>query len=318
MRQLISFPGEEKIVGFLKENWDSFVDHMQDLFLLLSESLQSGANVFLSEMLSFVLQTPLIAANPVIVEIWAIVRVISFSIIGIMFAWEGFKKVISSDNVIRHVEFKEMFVRMIYGIILAVFSLDIIDIMIGFDNALVNTVKNAFPVTINNNIGVNGAFSFIMVIALMIVQVVLGVKLIIQYWMRMAEILLMAVLGPLMYTLWINPKWGNYLGRWIDRLITNIFTTFVWALIIALYSGMVSAVASAGMLVGFPTLGPIAGICLSIALLLVMIDTPEFLRSYLHSGQSPINMIKSTVSNIKNSAPTKIAQRATGWMLNRK
>ncbi|MNY13374.1 hypothetical protein D3C86_1465060 [compost metagenome] len=133
--------------------------------------------------------------------------------------------------------------------------------------------------------------------------------------MRIAEIWLMAVLGPIMYTLWINPKWANYLGRWVDRLITNIFTAFVWALIIALYSGMVSAVASAGMLVGFPTLGPIAGICLSIALLLVMIDTPSFLRTYMDSGQNPISMIKNTAAAVKSSTPVGIAKKAGGWLL---
>ncbi|MDF2533991.1 MAG: hypothetical protein K0R18_148 [Bacillales bacterium] len=294
---------------------EHIVGHLADLFHLLSDSLQTGANSFLSEMLGFVLQTPLIAANPVILQIWAIVRVISFSIIGLMFVWEAFKKIISSDNVIRHVEFKEMFIRMVYGIILAVFSLDIIDMMIGLDNALVNTVKNAFPIIVNNSITVNGTFSFIMTLVLIVVQIVLGVKLMIQYWMRMAEIWLMAVLGPLMYTLWINPKWGGYLSSWVSRLTTNIFTTFVWALIISLYSGMVSIVASTGMLIGFPTLGPIAGICLSIALLLVMIETPDFLRQHLASGKNPIAMIKSTVNNVRNSTPLRITKRAAGWML---
>lgn len=307
--------GEGAIKDWIIEHLDIFLEHAQDLFQQLSAGLQAGANTFLSEMLGFVLQTPLVASNPVIIEIWAVVRIISFTLIGIMFVWEGFKKVISSDNVIRHVEFKEMFVRMVYGIILAIFSLDIIDIMIGFNNALVDTVRTAFPIIINTNIGANGIFSFIMTLVLMIVQIVLGVKLVIQYWMRIAEIWLMAVLGPIVYTLWINPKWGSYLSRWIDRLISNIFTAFVWALIIALYSGMVSAVASAGMLVGFPTLGPIAGICLSIALLLVMIDTPGFLRAYMDSGQNPISMIKGTVSAVKNSTPVGIAKKAGGWLL---
>lgn len=305
----------DPLSDWIKENWEYFLDHLSEAFHMLVDSLQTGANGFLSEMLSFVLQTPFVAANPIILQIWSTVRIISFAIIGLMFVWEAFKKVISSDNVIRHVEFKEMFVRMIYGIILAVFSLDIIDLMIGFNNALVDTVKGAFPIVINNVISTNGVFSFVMVLALIVVQVVLGVKLIIQYWMRIAEIWLMAVLGPLMYTLWINPKWGGYLSKWVDRLISNIFTTFVWALIIALYSGMVSAVASAGMLVGFPTLGPIAGICLSIALLLVMIETPEFLRSYMSAGKNPINMIKGTINNVRNSTPIRFTQKAAGWML---
>jgi len=296
------------------DTFDSLKEDLGDMFIYLSEQIQQGANGFLSEMMEFVLHTPLIAENEVIVTLWGTVRVVSFAIIGIMFAWEGFKKVISSDNVIRAVEFKEMFVRMIYGIILAVFSLDIIDLMITFNNVLIDTVTGIFPMVTDATLSVNGVFSFVMVTALVIVQLVLGVKLILQYWMRIAEIWLMAVLGPLMYTLWINPSWGNYLGRWVSRLTTTIFTTFVWALILAIYSGMVSMVAATGMLVGFPTLGPIAGICLSIAMLLVMIQTPDFLRAFLDNQPNALALIKSTYNNVKNSTPAGLAKKATGWV----
>lgn len=308
---------KETLSEWAKENWDDLVEHIKELFVQLADTLQTGANSFLSELIEFVLYTPTVADNEVILSIWSTVRIISFTIIGIMFVWEGFKKVISTDDVLRHVEFKEMFVRMVYGLILAVFSLDIIDILINFNNALIDTVKNAFPMTLEHNLSVNGVFSFIMVIALIVVQIVLGIRLLLQYWMRIAEIWLMAVLGPLMYTLWINPKWGNYLGQWISRLITTIFTTFVWALIIAIYSGMVSMVASAGVLAGFTTLGPIAAICLSIAMLLIMIETPSYFRQFLDNQPNALNMILSTYRNIKNSTPVGLAKKATGWLFKR-
>ena len=306
---------KEEIKEFVIENIDNAADFIVELFGDLSELLQEGANKFLSEMIEFVMYTPLVADNEIITSLWETIRIISFSIIGVMFAWEGFKKVISSDNVIKHIEFKEMLVRMVYGLILAVFSLDIIDIMINFNNALVDTVKSAFPMTLEQELDINNSFSFIMVICLVVVQMVLGVKLILQYWMRIAEIWLMAVLGPLMYTLWINPRWGNYLGQWVNRLVTTIFTTFVWALILALYSGMVSMISTAGMITGFEVLGPVAGICLSVAMLMVMIQTPSFLKQFLDNQPSALHLLKSTYNNVKGSIPTNLATKATGWVL---
>lgn len=305
-----------KIKESVNDKLDEAKEDIQEMFLYLAEKMQEGANSFLSEMMDFVLYTPLVAENEVILSIWSTVRVIAFALIGIMFAWEGFKKVVSTDNVIRHVEFKEMFVRMVYGIILAVFSLDIIDLMINFNNALINTIKTAFPMTLKSELDVNGVFGFIMILALVVVQVVLGIKLVLQYWMRMAEIWLMAVLGPLVYTLWITPggKYSGMLGQWLNRLTTTIFTTFVWALIVALYSGMVTMTASVGMIAGFPTLGPIAGICLSIAMLLVMIETPSFLKGFLDNQPSALQLLKRTYGTVKGSTPVGLTKKAAGWI----
>ncbi|AEO93413.1 gp153 [Bacillus phage G] len=307
----------ESIKKEVGESWELIKENIGDFFLYLSQQLQEGANSFLAEMLDFVLYTPLVADNEIILSIWATVRIISFALIGVMFVWEGFKKVISTDNIIRHVEFKEMFVRMVYGIVLAVFSLDIIDLMINFNNVLIDTVKSSFPMTLESKLNINGVFSFLMVLALVIVQVVLGIKLVLQYWMRIAEIWLMAVLGPLVYVLWINPgsKLSGVLSQWVSRLTTTIFTTFIWALILAIYSGMVSMIASAGMLAGFPTLGPIAGICLSIAMLLIMIETPAFLRSFMDNQPNALHLVKKVYTNVKSSTPMGFANKAAGWIL---
>lgn len=285
---------------------------IENAFYWLAEQLQHGSNIFIKEMLDFVLYTPTIAGDPIVDKIWNIVRTISFSLVGVMFVWEGFKKGISSD-LIRTVEFKQMFIRMIYGIILSVFSLDLIDILINFNEALVMTMKDNFTIQINNDFNTVGIFSTIMTMILLVVQIVIGVKLILQYWMRIAELWFMAVVGPVMYTLWINPNWAGYLGSWFRRLTSTIFTTFAWSILIAIYSALVSMVASAGMLVGYPTLGPVAGMCLSIALLLVMIETPSFLREFMHSHDSALKLAKNNITQAVRAVKTPII-RVSGWL----
>lgn len=281
------------------------------------KSIQDGANIFLKEMTDFVLYTPDITQDPVLIKLWGIIKIISFSLVGGMFVWEGLKKFLAVDNVLNTTEFKKMFVRMIYGLIMAIFSLDIVSLLLRFNEALINTMRDNFPVMIANEIGVSGLFSTIMVFVLMIVQIVIGVKLLLQYWIRIAELWFLAVTGPIVYTLWINPNWSNYLGSWFRKLISTVFTTFVWCILITLYSSMVSMVSSIDMLYGYSFLGPVASICLSVALLLVMTETPSFLREFMNDHGSMLQKIKSTSTNVVRGikTPLNFASRVKGWMV---
>jgi hypothetical protein len=298
------------------EGWEHFKENAADLFAMLADNLQEFANTFLKEMMDFVLYTPLVAEDPIITKLFGIVRIISFSLIGLMFVWEGFKKAVSVDDIMSHAEFKKMFVRMIYAFVLAIFSLDMIDILIHFDNALITTVKNMFPVQIKNELTVNGTWAFVTVIALIIMQVVMGIKLILQYWMRIAELWLMAILGPLVFTMWINPSNAGQYSNWIRRIIVLVFTTFVWALMFCLYGAMVSLTASTGMLTAFPLLGPIATICLSLAMLMLMNKVPSMLSQYVDNSPNAVTMLKQTAGSVISTSkmPFKTARKVAGWL----
>jgi len=308
-----------KISEAVEGYFDDMGNNFKEILNSVLQSIQDGANFFLKEMTDFVLYTPDISSDPVVLKLWSIVKVISFALIGVMFVWEGFKRGVTLNNLSRVVEFKEMFVRLIYGIILTVFSLDIVKILLNFNDALIDTVRQSFPIVVEQQIGVSGFFSTLMVIALLVVQIVIGVKLILQYWIRIAELWLMTVISPIMYVLWINPMWSGYLGQWFRRLTTTIFTTFIWCILLSLYSSMVSMVASAGMLSGYPILGPIASMCLSIALLLVMVETPSFLRTFMDSHESALTMLKNTGSKVMGGVkkPFNVAGKVTGWIRNR-
>lgn len=282
------------------EGWEHFKDNAADIFASLADHLQEFANSFLTEMMDFVLYTPLISHDPIIAKLFGIVRIISFSLIGLIFVWQGFKKAVSVDeSIIGHAEFKKMFVRMLYAFVLAIFSLDMIDILVHFDDALITTVRNMFPIQIKNALTVNGIWSCVTVIALIIMQVVMGIKLILQYWMRIAEIWLMTILGPLVFTMWINPSNASQYSNWIRRIITLIFTTFIWAIMFCLYGAMVSLTASTGMLAAFPLLGPIATVCLSLAMLMLMNKVPSLLSTYVdNSSPNALSMVASTAKSV--------------------
>lgn len=305
---------KDSIRDSLTAAWDSIVSNASDLFAYLGEQLKDGVTSLMKELIDLILTTPHVADNPVIFKMWVIVKTISFCLIGLMFVWEGFKKVTSQGSVGRAVEFKDMFVRMVYGLILATFSLDIVDIIIDFNNALVETMRDNFSMTIDSTLNTTSVWNFIITLALVVVQIVLSIKVAIQYFMRQAEIWLMAVLGPIVYTLWISPNFSGYLGSWMRRLFTTVFTSFFWSLILVLYTAMVGTVALTGT---------VWGMCMSIALLLVMLETPTYIRQFMDAGSNPIQMLnkaKNTAAQkmrqVRNVASGGIgmAREVTGWL----
>lgn len=286
---------KDSVVESLNGVWDSIQTHAADLFAYLGEQLKDGVTALMKELIDLILTTPHVADNPVVFKMWVIIKTISFCLIGLMFVWEGFKKVTSQGSVGRAIEFKDMFVRLVYGLILATFSLDIVDIIINFNNALVDTMRDNFSMTIDSTLNTTSAWNFIVTLALVVVQIVLSIKLAIQYFMRQAEIWLMAVLGPIVYTLWISPNFSGYLSSWMRRLFTTVFTSFFWSLILVMYTAMIGTVALTGT---------VWGMCMSIALLLVMLETPSYLRQFMDSGSNPIQML----NNVKRGAQAKMLQ----------
>jgi hypothetical protein len=309
------FPLSDDLKNIPVEIANKIGEKLGEWFYYIADQIQIGSNAFIKEILDFVLYTPDIAGDEIVVTIWNIVRVISFALIGMMFVWEGFKKGISTD-VLKTIEFKQMLIRMIYGIVLSVFSLDIIDILIGFNNTLVQTVKDNFVIHFQTEFTKVGFFGTLVTIVILVVQMVIGIKLLLQYWMRIAEIWFMAVVSPIMYTLWINPSWSGYLNQWFSRLSSTIFTTVAWAILIAIYSSLVSMVSYSTILVGYPTLGPIAGMCLSIALLLVMIEVPDFLRGFMVSHQSAVKLAKNNITQAVKTIKNPVT-KVGGWIKKR-
>lgn len=280
---------EEGLNNWFSEKIDNLKEDLSDILIYLSEQLKEGITTLMQELVDLILVLPNVSGVPEVVQMWSFMKLISFSIIGLMFVWEGFKKVMSHENIGRTVEFKNMCVRLVYGLILAVLSLDIVDVMINFNNALVETLRDNFNVYIDTKIDTSTVWSYLMTVALVIVQLVLCVRIAIQHFMRLAEIWLMTIIGPVFYVLWINPGMSGYLGSWMRRLFSTIFTTFIWAVILVLYTGLISIVAAKGT---------IWAMCMSIALLLVMLETPSYLRQFMDAQQNPIQLIRKTKNDI--------------------
>lgn len=307
----ITEPIRKTIQGPVDDTWEKAKSDIGDFFISLDEQIRTGVSSLMEDLVDLILTTPTVSDQPIVHQIWSDIQIISFCIIGGLFVWKGLELVLSNGSIGRNVDIKDMFVRMIYGIILAVASLAIVDIMIYLNNAFVEGFRARFPMVIDSKIYRDNTFTYILSMALIVVQIVLSVRIAIQYFMRLGEIWLMTVLGPLFYTLWINPSMGGYLSTWLRRLFTTIFTQFIWAVILALYTGFVSMVALDGT---------VWSMCMSLALLLTMLKTPNYLHQFMHSTENPfqiMNQAKSrTLRNMRKVKNFKsgISKKVTGFI----
>lgn len=282
-------PITEPITEAINIGIDNFQADLKELFLNIGEVIRDGVMNLMHELVDLILTTPTVSDNPVIVKIWVVMRAISYSLIALMFIWQGFMNVVSSSNIGRTVDFKDMFTRMIYALILSTISLNIIDVVIHFNNALIDTLKSNFSIAIDSKLDKTTAWNYFITMCLLIVQVVLSIRIAIQYFMRLGEIWVMSILSPVVYTLWIMPGFGGYLKSWLSRIISVIFTTFFWALILVIYTAMVSLVSLNGT---------IWGMCMSIALLLFMLKTPSYFNQFLHAQENPLQILNGMKTNV--------------------
>lgn len=266
----------------------------------LSLSVYDGLVYLMREMIKLITHFPTIRDIPEIKTIWIFMMLLSFSCIGLIIVWLATKNFISLGNIIKTVEMKVVFGRLLYALIFVGVSLIFIDWLITFNNLLVDILVMRFDVLRPLNyissqfFGANLAAA-----ALIIFQMYLSIKIMIGYWLRVAEVNLMAITSPAMYTLWINPSWGGFLNSWLQRLVALIFTQFVQVLILVLY-GMV--------IYKFFEKGTISSLCLAAAFLMLMNNVPTFINRFMVPDNS-VQIMQKTWNKITGT-PEKVKTAA--------
>ena len=247
--------------------------------------IEQEVHLMMQKLIDWILVTPYVGSDVITMKAWHIVQAISLTLLGLIFAYEGFKQVALFERGIGHaIELKQLLARTIYGVLLSIFSLNIVNIFIGLNNSLVGTLAVNFPLRQAFTNPMQTTEAGLITVVLLIVQLVIGLRLIIHYWIRQAKIYLLAVMAPMIYILGIRQT-TNRVGVWITDLATTIFSQAVHALILVLYSMLVTSAAAKG---GFE------GIILSVAMLILMVEAPPMLRQYIGTqGTNPINTARN-------------------------
>ena len=146
--------------------------------------------------------------------------------------------------------------------------------------------------------GVKGS-GLILAIALLCVELFVSLKILIGFWMRMSELVFLGVISPVVFVLYINKEWGNFLKSWWKRIAAITFTQVAQVALLIIYSAMVN---------GLVLSGTFNGICLSIATLFLVDGVPKLISNLIDSDTG----VKTAARTVKRL--TTRGKRLSGYI----
>lgn len=287
-------------MDWIKDLLDQTGKSINDFLYQLSDSVYNGLIFLMQEMVKLLRKFPLISDTPEIYDVWKIMLYISCTFISFIIVYLAFKNICSISNITKSIEMKVVFGRLLYTLALIIGSLTFVDWLITFNNLLVDffmetfDVQNSLQYMASDNITSN-----LVAACLIIYQMYLALKIMIGFWMRVAELNLMVVVSPIIFVLWINPNWNSYLPEWTRRIVSLIFTQFIQVLLMVLYGKMVYR---------FYESGSISSLCLAAAFLILMTNTPSFFDRFVAKDNAAkiVTQTGKSIFNKSRSAANKI------------
>lgn len=257
-------------------------------------NLISDTENLINELLKSTTHMPLISSVSGISTLYNTVKILSYGCTGCIVAYKGVKMLFSPD-LIDNKDGKDLLSRFAYSFIFSTLSIKFIDTMINFANTLNEIlIKNFSLVSLMPN--VKGA-GMIIVILMMFLELLVSLKILVEFWMRMAELVFSGVISPVLFVFWINKEWSGFLTNWWKRVMVLIFTQVVQVLLMIVYTAMIN-----GMVLS----GSIQSICLSVASLLMIGKAPNILASLTDSTNNVKNAYNSVQSAKK--VTTKVSK----------
>lgn len=261
--------------------------------LFNEDKIIENLNSIVNDMLGAITHMPKISTIPGISSVHKTVSLVSFSCVSCLVCYKGIKMLFSPSD-IENYEGRALLGRMAYSMAFSTMSLKLIDIMIDLGNTMINIlIKNNTLSTLIPKIKGSG---LLVAILLLLVELFVSIKILIEFWMRMAELVFSGVISPAIFVLWINKEWAGFLRNWWRRIAILIFTQVAQVLLLIIYSKMIN---------GLVLAANFNSICLAIATLFLIDKTPKVLSGFIdnsnnvHSAISTVKHVNSTIGKTK-------------------
>lgn len=212
----------------------------------LNNIIQAVATPFLSALDYFTKETPLMAKNSGVFNLWLAMVGITDVLFILVVALLGFHVMSASTLGFDELDIKQLLPRLALAFLLINTSIFFIDAVIELSNVLItaiNKVSGASSVwetltAVVKESGGQGAAALLVMLAFLIFSVIL----LIYYVGRLVVLFLGAVLSPLVIVLWLLPSFRDFAVSAAKTYVTTIFVLFVHVvtLILAatLFTGM--------------------------------------------------------------------------------
>jgi len=273
----------------------------------LQNIVQSATKPLINGIISFLTTTPSLAANSVIFNFWLVIVGITDSLFAIVVALLGFHVMSASTFGFDEIEFKHLLPRVGLAFLLANSSIFLADWVIQAANALVHVIINltggigsAWILNAFDPASLVAGTTTIITLIFMILFVILAVVLVLFYITRLILISLGAVLAPLIFLLWVIPKFSDFAEITIKTYIMTVFSVFVHVVIIQLASAFLTIPGQQGT-------NSLISILVGIGLLFTLLKTPGIMMQliFYNSGRGMVKKVGGQIINVistKNSS----------------
>ena len=276
--------------------------------------IQSATKPITDGIISFLTTTPSLVSNSVIFNFWLIIVGITDSLFALVIAILGFHLMSASTFGFEEMEFKKLIPRIGLAFLGANTSIFLADWIIGVCNVLVTAllhasggITNAWVLTAFNPVLITTPGTTIITLIFMLLFVILSVVLLLFYISRLILIALGAVLSPLIFLLWITPKFNDFAEISIKSYLVTVFSVFVHVVIIQLASAFLAVPGQQGS-------NSLIAILIGIGLLFTLLKTPSIMMEfiYFNSGRSILRNVGRQLINVISSSKTVSSPTALG------
>jgi hypothetical protein len=274
--------------------------------------VQSATKPIVNGIISFLTTTPSLTSNSVIFNFWLVIVGITDSIFAIVIALLGLHVMSASSFGFDEIEFKQLLPRIGLAFLLANTSIFLANWIIQAANALVNAliesfggIESAWILNAFDPASLIAGTTSIITLIFMIIFVILAVVLILFYISRLILISLGAVLSPLIFLLWIIPKFSDFAEITIKTYIITVFSTFVHVVIILLASAFLTIPGQRGT-------NSLISILVGIGLLFTLLKTPGIMMQlvFYNSGRGMVKKVGGQIINVISTQ--KASEAVTG------
>jgi hypothetical protein len=197
----------------------------------LNNIIQAVATPFLSALDYFTKETPLMASNSGVFNLWLAMVAITDVLFILIVALLGFHVMSAASFGFDEIEFKHLLPRIGLAFLLINTSIFFIDAIIQLSNVLITAVGKVTGATsvwitltaVVKESGGQGAAALLVMLAFLIFAVIL----LVYYVGRIVVLFLGAVLSPLVIALWLLPSFRDFSVSAIKTYIMTIFVLFV-------------------------------------------------------------------------------------------
>lgn len=284
----------------------------------LNNIIQAVGAPFLAALDYFTKETPLMAENSSVFNLWLAVVGITNVLLIIIVALLGFHVMSATTFGFDEIEFKHLLPRIGLAFLLLNSSIFIIDAIIELSNVLITAISkvsgsSSVWQTLSSVVSESGgqsAAALLIMLAFLIVSVVLMV----YYVGRIVTLFIGAVLSPLVIMIWLIPGFRDFSSSAVRTYITTIFVLFVHVVTLQLASSLFTGMSATS---GEQLPNTLMSMVVGLATVLVLLKTQGVMMQFSYVSMGARNARKlgsqfmNGISYMQTKGRSVVASKAT-------